>query len=176
MQKRSALKGFVAGTVGGLLGTVALDLFKQALEKGSRKAENAAGRAPVLAGQQARQTINYHLAHAQAAEFLAEAAGTSLSKGQRITATPITHFAFGALCGGVYGLLAEYHRGITFGAGTAFGTSLFAVTNEAVLPALGMLPPAFRSPAILHVEGFASHAIYGAVTEGLRTLVRNSLA
>lgn len=174
MVKTSPLKGFLSGALGGLLGTLALDFFKQALEKSTRAAENAAERAPVLAGQQARQTINYHIAHAKTASVLAHTAGTSLSPHQKQVATPLTHFAFGALCGGVYGILAEYHPNITFGAGTAFGTSLFVATNEAVLPVLGLLPPAPETPPILHAEGLASHALYGAVTESTRLLLRKT--
>ena len=173
MKKTSPLKGFLAGALGGLLGTLALDLFKQALEKSTRTAADAAGRAPTLAGQQARQTVNYHQAHAQTARALTRAAtGEDLTPHQRAVATPLTHYAFGALCAGVYGILAEYHPVLTAGHGTAFGASLFVATNESVLPALGLLPPSTETPAILHAEGLASHALYGAVAETTRALIR----
>ena len=171
-RRKSPLKGFLAGALGGLVGTLALDLFKQGLEKGTRAAADAAEVNPTLAQQQARQTLNYHQAHAETAEQLALAVGTNLTPHQKLIATPLTHYAFGALCGGVYGLLAEYQPGTTFGAGTAFGTSLFVVTNEAVLPVLRLLPHALATPAINHAEGILSHALYGATTEAIRKLIR----
>ena len=173
MPKTSPLKGFLAGALGGVIGTLALDLFKQALEKSTRAAENTAQRAPVLAGQQARQTINYHHAHAETAQSITRAAtGRSLTPQAKLIATPLTHYAFGALCAGVYGILAEYHPTLTAGHGTAFGVSLFLASNELALPALGLLPPAAETPAILHTEGIASHALYGAVAESTRSLLR----
>ncbi len=170
--RKSPLKGFLAGTLGGMAGTLALDLFKQALEKASWAAADRAQVNPTLAQQQARQTLHYHQAHAETAEYLAETVGSSLTPHGKLVATPITHYVFGALCGGVYGLLAEYQSGTTFGAGTAFGASLFVVTNEAILPVLRLLPPALDAPAVTHVEGLASHALYGAVTEAVRKLMR----
>ena len=173
MKRTSPLKGFLAGALGGILGTLALDLFKQALERSTRAAENAAGRAPVLAGQQARQTVNYHKAHAETAQAVTRAAtGSSLGPQAKLVATPLTHYAFGALCAGVYGILAGYRPPITAGHGTAFGTSLFLASNEVTLPVLGLLPAATETPAILHAEGVASHALYGAVAESTRSLFR----
>ncbi len=174
MANTSPLKGFLSGALGGLLGTLALDLFKQTLEKSTRAAANTLERDPTLARQQARQTINYHVAHAETSRTLTRAAtGSDLTQQQRAVATPLTHYAFGALCAGVYGILAEYHPNLTFGHGTAFGTSLFLASNEVALPMLGLLPAATETPGILHVEGLASHALYGAITESTRALLRN---
>lgn len=175
-QGSSLLKGFVAGTVGGLVATFGMDLFQKIALEGTRKAEDVAGSGHPLTRQQEAQLGRYEQAHIETADRLAGAiADGGLSTSQQKVAAPAMHYAFGALCGGVYGLLAEYWRPVTFGYGTAFGVSLFAGASEAVLPALNLLPTPAETPALLHGGGLAAHAVYGAGTEGMRRLIRKSL-
>ena len=109
-------------------------------------------------------------------ERLAQATGVgSLTPGQKKVAAPATHYLFGALCGGAYGVLAEYWKPASFGFGTAFGVSLFLGASEAVLPSLELLPGPQDTPPLLHAGGLAAHAVYGASTEGLRRVLRRSL-
>lgn len=171
----SAWKGALAGAVGGLIGTAALDLYKQLLIAASRKAENAAQIDNTYSRQQERQLTSYHGAHATTAQFLATSVGGQLTPGQTKTATPLTHFAFGVLAGAVYGAAAEYLPQATSGQGTVFGMTLYAIANGAILPYLNLLPATAATPPVIHAEGFSSHAIYGAGTEAVRKLVRTSL-
>ena len=170
---RSAGAGFLAGALGGALATAAMDLFQATVLKGTQEAERLAGADHHLSGEQEEQAEGQEAAHAAIANQVATAAtGSELAGGQLRTAATATHYAFGALCGGVYGLLAEYFPSVTFGFGTAFGTSLLLGASEVTLPALGMAPSPAETPAALHAGALASHAVYGASTEAIRTLLR----
>ncbi len=172
----SAGKGFMAGAIGGLVATLAMDAFQKLSLEGTRKAEDLAESGHTLTRQQEMQLGSYERAHAETAEQVARAAGYGgLSRGQKQVAAPATHYVFGALCGGVYGALVEYWRPASFGFGTAFGISLFLGASEAVLPTLELLPTPTDTPPMLHVGGLAAHAVYGAGTEGLRRLIRKGL-
>ncbi len=175
MSRASAWKGFAAGAAGGLLATVVMDAFQKASIESTRATEKAAGSGQRLTEEQEQQLGNYEKAHSQVVDRVADAAGASLTASQKKVAAPATHYIFGALAGGVYGLLAEYWKPATFGFGTAFGASLYLGASEAVLPSLDLLPTPAETPAFLHVGGLLAHAVYGASTEGVRLLVREQL-
>ncbi len=168
-------KGLLAGAIGGLLSTVAMDAFQAASIAGTRKAEDLADTEHSASRQQKKQLRVYEYAHEDTAEGFAAIAGARLTRKQRKAAAPVTHYLFGALTGGVYGWVTEYVPPITAGFGTAFGASLFLGASEAVLPALGMLPSPGKTPPLLHAGGLLAHAVYGASTEGVRRLVRREL-
>ncbi len=168
----SPLKGLLAGAVGGLLGTLALDLFQQAALSATRKAEDAVDADHTYSRQQEQQIKGFERAHADTADALT---GGHLSHDQRKVAAPLTHYAFGMLCGGAYGLVAEYVPAATAGFGTAFGSALFLAAQEGAVPALGLSPTPEKIPAILHVGGLTAHSVYGATTEGTRLLLRKIL-
>ena len=178
-EPRSVLGGFVAGAVGGLVGTAALDAFQIAGLEGTRKAEAAAGGITGIrkkyTRQQERQLGIYQDAHAEAADWVAGAVGAKgLSSRQRTSAAPWVHYLFGTLCGGAYGALAEFLPAATAGFGTLFGTALFAGASEGVLPAMRLIPGPTETPVPVQVGGMAAHAVYGATTEGVRRLVRSA--
>ncbi len=103
---------------------------------------------------------------------MAGAAGVTLSPSQKAKAAPVTEYVFGIVCGGVYGMIAEYVPLATAGFGTTYGAVLFTGASEVVLPALGMVPlPQDRTP-VQHLGGLSGNIVYGAVTEGVRRLLR----
>ncbi len=172
----SVVKGLLAGAIGGLLATAAMDAVQKIALEGTRKAEDLRGGDHSLTEQQEGQLGNYEKAHAETVATLSQSAGRGTpSPSQQKVAAPATHYLFGALCGGVYGAIAEYWRPVTFGYGTAFGASLFLGASETVLPALDLLPTPGDTPPLLHAGGLAAHAVYGASTEGIRRLVRGWL-
>ena len=173
-RKRSPWIGLAIGAIGGLIGTAALDLFKKALIKASRAMEDVSGSAHTYSTQQEDQLLHYHAAHAETAAVLARTVGLELSAAQRKTATPITHYATGAIAGAVYGVAAEYLPVTKIGLGSVFGCVVFAVGNDTILPALKLLPPLSETPQVLQWEGFASHALYGTGTELVRRLIRQA--
>ncbi len=172
---KSAWKGLLAGAAGGLAATLVLDGFGKASLEATRKVEDAAGGPHTYTHQQEEQFQNFERAHIGTVENIAQATGASLTERQKKLAAPATHYLFGTLAGAAYGLLAEYWPSARFGFGTAFGISLQLGATEGVLPALGLMPSPLDTPLFLHAGGFASHAVYGASTEGVRRLVRKAL-
>ena len=115
----------------------------------------------------------FEKAHTETGEAVAGAAGVRLSPGQTKKAAPVVEFAFEALCGGVYGAIAEYVPQVTAGFGTTYGAVLFTGASEVVLPALGMVPKRKDRTAVQHLGGLSGYVVYGAVTEGVRRVLRS---
>ena len=169
---KSAWKGFVAGAIGGVVGTLVLNVFQMGSLKGTELVEDNAGDGHRFTHEQQGLLDQFEKAHTQTGEAVAGAVGVQLSRSQKKKAAPVVEFAFGALCGGVYGAVAEYVPAVTAGFGTTYGAVLFTGASEVVLPALGMVPkPQDRKP-IQHLGGLSGNVVYGAVTEGVRRLIR----
>jgi hypothetical protein len=90
-------------------------------------------------------------------------------RGQHGVAT-VSHFAFGASAGWVFGLLARalgLRRPTGLALGGAYGAAVWAVAYGLVLPAAGLMPrPEQDRPGRQGVMAGA-HLIYGAVLGGL---------
>ncbi len=168
----SIAKGFLAGLVGGIVGTAVLTVFQLASLKATRLAEDQIGTGEKYTREQEGLLKGFERAHTITAEKLANAAGVNLSRKQRRNSPMVVEFAFGTLCAGIYGSLAEVIPAITAGAGTVYGATLFTGASEIVLPALGWVDaPAKRTP-VQHLGGLAGNVIYGAATEAVRRLLR----
>lgn len=169
---RSAWKGFLAGAVGGAAGTAVLNVFQKGSLAGTKAVEDRVGREHTYTKQQEELLQGFEKAHTQTAEAVAGVAGVTLSAAQKKQAALVTEYAFGILCGGAYGLIAEYVPQATAGFGTTYGAVLFAGASEVVLPALGMVPPVDERTPVQHLGGLTGNVVYGAVTEGVRRLLR----
>jgi len=110
----------------------------------------------------------------KAADALVAAAtgGRHLSREEKEKGSPIVHYGFGALAGGLYGGLAEYSCAVRSGFGTAFGTALFAGADLVAVPAFRLSPPLSEFPPKTLVTPFAAHLVYGVTTELLRRGLR----
>lgn len=171
-KKRSLGKGFAAGALGGALGTLALNLVQQLSVKGTQAAERAAGNGEKYTQQQKGLMVQFNEAHALTADAVAGAAGQHLSRTQRMDAVPLVEYAFGMVCAGIYGALAEDAPAVTAGFGTLFGAVLFTGASEIVLPSIKFVPPPSERTPVQHLGGLMGNVIYGAVTEATRRAVR----
>jgi hypothetical protein len=75
----------------------------------------------------------------------------------------ITHWAYGVLAGGQYGLLAGSLRRPRLRYGAAFGAGVWA-TSYAVLPATGLYKPITQYDRVTLAKDLANHLIYGLTT------------
>lgn len=168
-------KGFLAGAIGGAVGTAVLNAFQLGGIEGTRVVEGHLSDDTKYTGEQEQLLKGYEKAHAKTAEVVAGAVGAKLSRTQRENSAPIVEFAFGILCGGIYGALAEVFPAVTAGFGTTYGAVLFTGASEVVLPALGWVPvPGERTP-VQHLGGLTGNVVYGACTEAGRRLARGVL-
>ena len=150
-RKRSLLKGFLAGAVGGLAGAAA-------------KAAGEAVYPPRTQGQIAPPAV---LANRMA--------GRSLTEQEEEASVQVIHWGFGALVGGVYGALAEYAPVVTGRVGVNFGLTLCGITHASALPMMGLTEKPEDQPPREHASELVTHAIYGVTTEVVRRVTRKML-
>ncbi len=107
----------------------------------------------------------YPLPPRQVTEGLAEKAGVNrhLDEEGRETATWVSHFAYGAACGALYGAASgkrvDEHALL---AGMGFGVAVWAGSYLGWLPAAGILSPATEHPARRNALMIAAHLVWGA--------------
>jgi uncharacterized membrane protein YagU involved in acid resistance len=65
-------------------------------------------------------------------------------------------------------MYAESNPRVGFKHGIAMGLGVWAVFDHLVLPGLGLSKPTTTYPALVHVNSFVSHILYGTATEATR--------
>jgi putative membrane protein len=111
---------------------------------------------------------------------LADRVARRLGRGPLDTATKlrvqnVIHYSFGAISGGVYGVLAEAFPFATAGAGTVAGAGLYAASHGSTLPLLRVQAPPWCLPRAAVAWELTSHLLFGAVLEIGRRGVRRVL-
>ncbi len=154
----SIVRGLLAGGVAGLLGCVTMAGFQELVVRSS---ESGAGREHGAHAPSAEQENTTETA----ARNMAQQFGRRLTLRQKQTAGRGLHYGFGTLMGAFYGAAAEYLPVIGVGAGTAFGSILFAGTDEATLPLLNLASKPRETPSVDHLLHWASHVVYGTTME-----------
>jgi putative membrane protein len=150
-RERSFLKGFLAGAIGGLIGAAA-------------KAAGEAVYPPRTEGQIAAPAV---LVNRMSSEPLTEQ--------EEEVSVKVIHWGFGALVGGLYGVLAEYQPKVTGRLGLDFGMTLYGVTHVSALPLMGLTETPENQPVREHASELATHAVYGVTTEVIRRAVRKGI-
>lgn len=155
-------KGAVAGLLGGVVGSIAIDAYLTTAAKGSTSGERALKKAQEPAGLAAAKTLEKVMGRPLPVERI-PAAGMAL------------HYLFGAGMGLAYGLAAEVSPGVTTGAGAAFGAGSSLVLDVVAVPALGFDEPPWETPPVLHAHALIGHVVFGVATEATRRLIRRLL-
>jgi len=150
-RKRSLLKGFLAGAIGGLVGAAA-------------KAVGEVVYPPRTMGQIPPPAV-----------LVNRMAGRSLTEEEEEVSVQAIHWGFGALAGGVYGAVAEYQPAVTGRLGANFGLTLCGITHASALPMMGLTEKPADQPAREHASELVTHTIYGVTTELVRRLARKLL-
>ena len=157
----------LAGAAAGALGTYLMSWGQKAVSKA--QSEEA---------QQREQEGSFDLsATALTAKRLAEPFGTELDDNKAEKAGMFVHYGFGILNGAMFGLLASRWRTPAILRGLAYGTALWFVADEVMVPALKLGPTFKRVPISSHLKALAAHLVYGASADvGWRTLHRAASA
>ena len=145
-------KGALAGLAGGLAGSIALTQFQNLWTR----------LAPPSGGS-----------HGDPATVKAARSLFPFPENRKKAAGNLLHYSFGTLNGAAYGAAAEVSPSVAACRGTLFGATLFAVADEALVPAFGWSKPPNAYPLSAHVYGFASHLVDGAATDAVRRMVRH---
>jgi uncharacterized membrane protein YagU involved in acid resistance len=85
-----------------------------------------------------------------------------LDEGEMKGLTVLSHFAYGAACGALYGPLSDKVPGGAVAGGVAFGLAVWAGSYLGWLPAAGILTPATEHPARRNALMIAAHVVWGA--------------
>jgi putative membrane protein len=145
MDSRSVLRGALAGAAAGAFASFAMNRFQSLVSSGS-------------GGGGESSTV-------KAAERVV---GRPLRGGEKERAGNAVHYGFGTALGATYGVAAEVEPWTTAGLGMPFGGAVAVVADEALVPALGLAGPPWRSPPSTHLYSLASHLVFGAALEAAR--------
>jgi uncharacterized membrane protein YagU involved in acid resistance len=167
-------KDVVAGAVGGLAGTLAMNYAQRVWTLVSDRNPPRSAAGPHDARDWQERTENQN-SNEIAAQMLATATiDRRLSERELSVAASLIHFSFGAAVGAVYGAwIGTFPRDRH--SGTALGATLWLTADEIAMPVLGLSRSTLQRPLEMHSQSFASHLVYGAVTERTRRLVRLAL-
>ena len=159
-EKPNLLKGAVAGLLGGLVASYVMNEYQAMVTR-------------LTEGNKAPDAESDYPATVKAGEKISEKLfGHELTKREKKAADPIVHYATGAISGMFYGIVAEKAPRSSFGAGLPFGTGLWAILDEVIVPALGLSKSALKYPLSNHAYALSSHLVYGLTTDIVRKGVR----
>ncbi len=158
-------KDALIGLVAGLAATAATAAFMQLTAKPAGvdlQGKDAEGDAPIGSPQAATR----------AADLGTQAlTGHDIPDEGKEAATGAFQFAFGGLLGAAYGVAARLLPEVTAGRGTLFGTGVFAVFDEVLVPATGLSGEPDDSPPRTHAFALGAHLVFGGVAEAVRHLL-----
>lgn len=158
MTAHSAWRGAAAGLTAGLVAAAAMDLFQRGGAK-LQGSDSGGGSATTRAADQVSEA----------------ATGEPVPEPRKAAGGQAVHYAFGALLGTGYGVLAEYWPQATAGAGAPFGLAAVALVDEAAVPLAGLGNPPWQAPLSTHAYSAASHLLFGTAAEATRRLTRAAL-
>jgi putative membrane protein len=180
-----ALKGLVAGLLGGLVASAVMNEFQglwSQLTDGEKRSHGAQSRqtGPPRSGigrelrasgkDDPEDTAPMRLANAVSVGL----ADRELTPSEKEASGTALHYAFGASMGALYGVGAEFVPMITGGMGVPYGITVWLGADEGVVPALGLSKSPKEYPLSVHAYALASHAVYGLTTELVRRAIRKA--
>lgn len=176
-QERDWLRGVAAGVIGGLAASWVMNVFIAEAGPGLTHAvqSEAQNRKDEQATPSTEPKIDATMKTADAVVHLVTG-GQHLSVAEMQKDGPVVHYAFGALMGALYGVLAESSEVVTTGFGTGFGAALFIGADVVAVPMLNLSGAATDGPVGALATPLAAHLVYGATTELVRRMVRRMLS
>lgn len=154
-------RGIVAGAIAGAVASFAMDRFQAATSPRLPSSDDEGDSEP---------------ATQQAADALArQVTGAEVPDADKPLAGQAVHYALGIALGVAYGIAAEFRPAVTAGYGTAFGIGTATLLDEGVVPAVGLGEAPWKADAATNLFSYASHLVFGGVTEFVRQQVADTL-
>ena len=150
-------KGIVAGAIGGFVASYLMNEFMALWARTANTRESDRVTTEALTQEMARRTID-----------------RPFTRDELAVAAPIVHYGYGAATGALYGILSEFAPTNAF-AGAAWGTLIWILADEVVMPALGLAEPPRHRWSEARTQAFASHVVYGGATDIVSRAVRSKL-
>lgn len=172
-RKSEIWKGVVAGAIGGLVASWAMNQFQAAWSAASDRLKHQDE--PALKKRRAAREEQSEDATMKAAgRLFLVVSHRELSREQKKKAGPIMHYAFGTSMGALYGGLTEIFPAVAAGRGSVFASALFLGADEIAVPAFG-LSSGESAPASTHLYAWVSHVVYGFTLDVVSSRVRGIL-
>lgn len=154
-------RGLLVGMIAGAAASFAMDRFQAAVTALSSSDDDDDDSEP---------------ATEQAADAIARVAtGAEVPKADKPLAGQAVHYALGLGLGAAYAVAAEFRPAVTSGYGSVFGIATATLLDEAVVPAVGLGKAPWKADLKTTLYGYASHLVFGGVTELVRRQVRSIL-
>ncbi len=149
-------KGALAGLIGGVAGSLTMELFQAGLKKASGQQEQGEGEpATIQVAQKVSETVR----------------DKALTENEKNPAGEMVHYAFGAGAGALYGVAAAALPKASAGFGLLFGAVLWLLADEIGVPTAGLSKPPGEVPVREHASAFAAHLVYGSTADAVRRCV-----
>ena len=149
----------VAGLAGGLVASLAMNLFQ--------------GATASLFGQDRGNDDPSTVKAADSAKGLV--GGRPVAQKRRQEAGTLVHYGLGAALGIGYALLVLAWPTAAIGFGIAFGLVVALLLDDLLVPAFGWGPWPWRTTLAANAYSLSSHVVFGAVLEGVRRLATGLL-
>lgn len=160
------------GMAAGVAGTLAMDVFSAAMNRGGTVLEGR-GAAPGVA--RLGRGVQPAQAEAVATDDATVRAGTAVFRAAtgeepapeyRRWLGTLAHYGFGISAGVGYALVSARLPAIRAGFGTLYGLCVWAIADETIMPALGLSRgPGTLTPDV-HAYAIGGHLAFGAALEG----------
>ena len=166
---RQLCRSMLAGSIAGLIASAAMTRFHVAL--------SGPGLTGGIEPQSKKPVEGRDDATMKAADEVAEPVlGRHLTQEEKKeVGGPAMHYAFGAVAGATYGLLAVTRPNHVILRGPVFGAALWGVADQLALPLLGLSPWPWRAyPPSTNLQHVASHVVYGTTLAAVYALTRQA--
>ncbi|HZQ56092.1 MAG TPA: DUF1440 domain-containing protein [Bryobacteraceae bacterium] len=152
-------KGLAAGAAAGVLGSWAMNQFQAMLSRASQRSRQQQQSSDEPATVKAARKLSRSVLHRDLEDSEKEFAGE------------IAHYGTGVVSGAMYGATVAAFPVASAGLGLAFGTALWLIADETMVPALGFSKGPIEYPISSHASALASHLVYGVTTDLARRLL-----
>lgn len=186
-QPRDHWQEFTMGLVGGAVGVLAMDLFRQHISPLLMPEDNGQGANGNTRGGQGgneRQQASLSLIgqHHRPDESATAALGRIMyhavenrdpDQATKTELSNLVHWSYGMLHGGLYGAVRPAVAGGDLLGGALFGAGLWILGDELAVPLLGLQDGPSAAPPSTHLNRLALHLAYGMATAATTQLLKH---
>lgn len=171
MRSENVGLSIVAGALGGLLASAAMNQFQAAVGAVSNSISEKERRRKGEPEREAKQESSGEPATVKAANAISNKVfNHQLTEDEKKWAGPAVHYGLGTVLGALYGALAPVSE-VDVAAGTGYGAAVWLGADEIAVPLTGLSGPPTETPLSGHINALGSHLVFGVVTHLARKLV-----
>lgn len=185
-QQRDHWQDFTVGLVGGAVGVLAMDLFRQHISPRLMPDDNGQGangntRQGQGGGERQQASLSLIGQHHRPDESATAALGRIMyhaveerdpGKTTKSELSNLVHWSYGILQGGLYGAVRPAVAGGDLFGGALFGVGLWLLGDELAVPLLGLQDGPRAAPPTTHLNRLALHLTYGMATAATTQLLK----